>query len=161
MKILTVVLAGLLVAGCSGHTPKDSERRQFFHPVRQLPPEPVYDRLRYVNPPQVLPDDTAPERSADTLRPTLHLDIAHSTLGHTAVALAQTVGYTASTDASIESRPYSCNVSGSVDAIGETIAREAGIQVVVDHERREVRFLPAAAVVPRLQEDSNEHQSDH
>jgi len=166
---MRVILTGVLVlawlSGCSDVKPYDptsnQERKYFFHSVRQVPPEPVYNRLTYVRPPNPLPDPSAPAASADTLRPSIRLEIANSTFGKAANALASAVGYREIVDPAFASLPYSCNMSGSVDILAGMMAQDVNADVFIDHEQREVRFSMKSSVAPRLEEGGNEYQSNN
>lgn len=165
---MRIILASFLIitwlSACSDLKPYDpsgTERKYFFHSVRQLPPEPVYNRLSYVRPPDPLPDEAAPSASADTLRPRIQLEIANSTLGRAAGALASSIGYQVFVDPEIASLPYSCNMSGSIEVLANNMAEQVNADVVVDNEQRQIRFSVKNAVIPRLEEGGNEHQSNN
>ncbi len=165
---MRIILASILVttwlSACSDIKPYDpygADRRYFFHSVRQLPPEPVYNRLTYVRPPSPLPGESSPSASADTLRPRIQLEIANSTLERAAGALAGSIGYQAFVDPAIASVPYSCSMSGSLDVLASQMAGQTNSDVVVDNEQRQIRFSVKDAVVPRLEEGENEYQSNN
>ncbi|NMC63324.1 MAG: hypothetical protein GYA55_09175 [SAR324 cluster bacterium] len=161
-RLITIVLISALSTACSDLKPYEpqSERKDFFYPVRQLPPEPVYSRLKYVYLPDVIPEAPTGE-SANRIDPKIHLTVTNSTLERTAQALAETVHYKGFIAQEIAQQPYSCDLSGTVDEVAENISSDSNIDVVVDHSQREIRFLPRTSVPPRLPEDSNEHQSNN
>lgn len=160
--ILLAALAAFALAACSsGLQGADKERKTFYYPSRQVPPEPVYNRLTYVQPPQVLPDRSSANGSESMIRPSIHLQVANSTLSHAAAALASTVGYSYFASPEIAGRPSSCNMTGSVDEIARALAEDSHTEVEVDHQARSIKFMPSIAVEPKLVEDSDEHQSHY
>jgi len=161
-RLVAILLVSSLSVACSDLKPyeRPTERKDFFHPVRQLPPEPVYSRLKYVYLPDVIPEAPTAE-SANRIDPKIHFEVTNSTLERTAQALGETIHYKAFIAQEIAQQPYSCNLSGTVDEIAQNISRDSNIDVVVDHSQRELRFLPRTSVLPRLPEDSNEHQSNN
>ncbi len=158
-------LLGLVVglAGCAAG-PKDYEpysttdRTLFMPSFRAAAPEPVYARTRWVHLPEVLPQREMPgdekrEGGPDTgpaLRPVFQLTLKKASLEETARVLAAMARYSSYTDPSIAQNAFSIENLGTIDELGRTIGVKAGIQVVIDHDNQEVRFLAPAAETPRL-----------
>lgn len=162
VKYVALILVVGLIIGCGGGV-KEWEptqgRKNFFSPVRQLPPEPVYNRMRYTYLPEVAPEkDSTKLPVGETLFPTLHFEVKNSTLERAARSLAEAIRYDSYTAAVIANQSCSFNTFGTVDQIANEISQSANINVVVDHSNREIRFLANQAVEPRLIEGDNEHQ---
>jgi hypothetical protein len=84
------------------------------------------------------------------LRPIFELTLNKATLEETARVLAAMARYSSYTDPSIAKNTFSIENLGTIDELGRTIGVKAGIQVVIDHDNKEVRFLAPAAETPRL-----------
>jgi hypothetical protein len=161
---LTVLcLSATLAAGCSGpkdYEPYSTSHRTIFMPaVRTVGAEPVYARTRWVRPPDVLPQrdisgaSNSELRETPSLRTVFELSLKDVTLEETARVLAATARYSSYTAPSIASNKISIKNLGTIDELGRIIGKEAQVQVVVDHENKEVRFLPASAESPKLFEE--------
>ena len=156
-------IALLGTAGCGG--PKDyqpystSQRTIFMPSVRTVGAEPVYARTRWVRPPEILPQrDTAGSMNGQlgetpTLRTVFELSLQNTSLEETARILAATARYSSYTAPSIASEKISIKNLGTIDELARIIESKAQVQVVVDHENKEVRFLPASAESPKLFEE--------
>jgi hypothetical protein len=78
------------------------------------------------------------------------LSLKNATLEETARVLAATARYSSYTAPSIAKNKISVTNLGTIDELARIIESKARVQVVVDHENREVRFLAAHAEQPRL-----------
>lgn len=149
---------GLFVSGCSSTHPASPDETNLLNmpSLRTLPPPPTYSRTRWVRPPEVLPQRDLPGRqianleNTPSLRPIFSLSLHKTPLEETARVLAATARYSSYTAPSIASQKISIQSIGTIDELGEKVARIAGIHVVVDHEHKEVRFLAAQAEQPRF-----------
>jgi hypothetical protein len=157
--LLPVML--VLIAGCYSapkeYEPYEKEQAVFLPRNRQHAPEPVYSRTRWVLLPEVLPEREMPgteSRQASVggpaLRPVFHLEIKNASLEETARVLAALSRYSSYTAPSIATKKFSIENLGTIDELGELIARKAAIQVVVDHENKEVKFLAPGSEDPQL-----------
>jgi hypothetical protein len=81
------------------------------------------------------------------------LSLKDATLEETARVLAATARYSSYTAPSIAEQKISIRNIGTIDELGRIIENKAQVQVVVDHENKEVRFLAAEAQSPRLFEE--------
>lgn len=168
MRVLptAIALLGLTLlstAGCGGpkeYEPYSTSQRTIFMPsVRTVGPEPVYARTRWVRPPDILPHrDTAggadsQVRETPSLRTVFELSLQNTSLEETARILAATARYSSYTAPSIASEKISIKNLGTIDELARIIESKAQVQVVVDHENKEVRFLPASAQSPKLFEE--------
>lgn len=145
----------LIPAGCSSSKPPldpYKERKFFGVAMRQLPPEPVYNRLRLAHLPSPLPVKFREIRSDSVIMPVFHYQVKQATLEEAARVLANTSRYTSYCSSVIADRKMDIETLGTIDEIGEFIGKKAGIKVVVDHANKEVRFLANAAVEPALTE---------
>jgi hypothetical protein len=163
MKSLSVALTATLVlsAGCRGgekeYQPYSASNKTYLPVVRVTAPEPVYSRTRWVLLPDVLPEREMPGtdgRMANVggpaLRPVYHLELKNSSLEETARVLAALSRYSSYTAPSIATKKFTIENLGTIDELGEIIAHKAEIQVVVDHEHKEVRFLAPSNEEPQL-----------
>ena len=160
-----LLLASLVMvfgAGCSGvkeYQPIAKNSGLYMPSVRTTAPEPVYARTRWVRPPDVLPErDSSDGKSASlgespSLRPVFQLSLKNATLEETARVLAATARYSSYTAPSIAKDKISVTNLGTIDELARTIESKARVQVVVDHQNREVRFLAAHAEQPRLYDE--------
>jgi len=160
--LLLYSLVIVLGAGCSGvkeYQPIAKNGALFMPSMRSAAPEPVYSRTRWVRPPEVLPDrDSVSSKSESlgetpNLRPVFQLSLKNATLEETARVLAATARYSSYTDPSIAKDKISVTNLGTIDELARTIESKARVQVVVDHQNREVRFLAAHAEQPRLYDE--------
>jgi len=117
----------------------------------------VYARTRWVRPPDNLPMRDRPGAAeepavqvAPRIRSVFHLSLKNSTLEETARVLAATSRYSSYTAPSIASEKISVDNLGTIDELARIIESKAHIQVVVDHQNKEVRFLAGHAEPPRL-----------
>jgi len=163
--IATILVPGLLLTatGCGG--PKDYEpysastRTLYMPSVRTVGAEPVYARTRWVRAPQVLPERDMPGRidqdvqNAPSFRTTFQLVVENATLEETARILGAMARYSSYTAPSIAAEKISVKNIGTLDELARIIESQARIQVVVDHENKEVRLLAAEGQQPRLYEE--------
>lgn len=159
-----LVLASLVIftVGCQkGPKPWEpdsaSGRTLFLPSVRAVGAAPVYSRTRWSQPPEVLPNRERPgshdsdhAQEAPGLRPVFQLSLKNTSLEEAARVLAATARYSSYTDPAIARQKISIENLGTIDELGEDIERKARIQVLVDHRRKEVRFLSATGEQPRL-----------
>jgi hypothetical protein len=161
LSFLSLIIAATV--GCGGpkdYEPYSTSNRTIFMPsVRTVGPDPVYSRTRWVRPPDVLPQrDRAGTvdrdlRDTPSLRTVFELSVKDVTLEETARILAATARYSSYTAPSIASAKISLKKLGTIDELARIIGQEAQVQVVVDHENKEVRFLPASVESPKLFEE--------
>ncbi len=156
---LVVTFFCMLFLGCSGvkdYQPIPRNGGLFMPSVRTAGPEPVYARIKWVRPPEVLPQRDEGHQTADNLRespsfrPVFQLTVKDITLEETARVLAATARYSSFTAPSIAKDKISVTNLGTIDELARIIEGKAQVQVVVDHENREVRFLAAHKEQPRL-----------
>jgi hypothetical protein len=155
---LVVVLAGC-PAGPKDYEPYSTSDRTLFMPTfRAAAPEPVYSRTRWAHLPEVLPQREMPgddkreggPETGPALRPVFQLTLNKASLEETARVLAAMARYSSYTAPSIAQNSFSIENLGTIDELGRIIGEKAGIQVVIDHDNKEVRFLAPAAETPRL-----------
>lgn len=149
--------------GCAGPKPYEpysmTQRTIFMPSYRTVAPEPVYARTRWVRAPDVLPQrdisgvTDLPLRDSPSLRPVFELSVKDASLEETARILAAMARYSSYTAPSIAANTISVKNLGTIDELGRIIERKAQVQVIIDHENKEVRFLPASAQSPRLFEE--------
>jgi len=151
-----------LVSGCGGvkdYQPIPKDEGLYMPSVRTVGAEPVYARTRWVRPPEVVPQRESYQaaqaslRGTPSLRPVFELSLKNTSLEETARVLAATARYSSYTAPSIANDKISITNLGTIDELARIIEGKARVQVVVDHENREVRFLAAQAEQPRFFEE--------
>jgi hypothetical protein len=160
-----IAAIGLTLSACGPTVKEWSPDRQkvgYAQAYRQLPPQPVYNRLRWVYAPEVLPArETSSESSAPTIMPVFHLDLKNATLEEAARTLAATTRFSSYCSSTIADRKISINRLGTVDELAGEIAGAAGITVQIDRQSQTVRFLPKLAPQPEFTtEESSQKVSD-
>lgn len=163
VTILALAMSLLATSGCGGPKPyqpySNTQRTMFLPSVRTVGPDPVYARTRWVRPPEVLPQRdiagvTDQElKDSPSLRTVFELSIKNATLEETARILAATARYSSYTAPSIALEKISVKNLGTIDELGRIIEGKAPVHVVIDHENKEVRFLPASGQSPKLFEE--------
>ncbi len=139
------------LVGCSSTPATKKAPRVHSIAHRQLPPEPVYNRLRWVEPPEVMPKrerqytDTRP-----LILPVFHLELQDSTLKEASLVLAGTARYHSYCSSLIADKKISVQSLGTIDELAELIASKANIRVIVDHTNKEVRFLAQQVNQPQF-----------
>jgi len=110
-----------------------------------------------VQTPDVLPQRELPGGDArvgpnvgPAIRPVFHFAIKDATLEETARVLAALARYSSFTAPSIAKRQFSSENLGTIDELAQIIGRKAQIEVIVDHENKEVRFLAPSSEEPQL-----------
>lgn len=145
----TLLMALMLVAicqltGCGPTLPTyqpQKARRYLTYAVRQLPPEPVYNRLRYVHLPEPLParDKLANENSL--MLPVFEFQVENVTLDEAALILASAVRYDSYAAPSIAEREVTLTSLGTVEELAQQLAKDTDSYVFVDHKNKQIRFL--------------------
>ncbi len=125
----------------------------FMTAKRQLAPEPTYNRLRWVHLPDVMPragqDKLQSTRARANLEqpmmfPVIHFELADGTLNEAAQMLAASSRYKAFCDPSFANNKISLEMLGTIHEIANKISGISGVEVLIDHTNREVRFVPRA-----------------
>jgi hypothetical protein len=144
VKLLMIASAGFVVSGCSStKSPEwapDRERRTFGYAISQLPPEPVYGRLRWVHPPEVLPSREV-QVSQQVLLPAMRFEVKNQSLEESARILAQSMRYTSYTASSVATNKVTLRQIGTLDELAHALASRSNSRVFVDHENRQLRFV--------------------
>lgn len=151
----------LSMTGCYYKT-KDYEpnrhEKLLLPSARSFGPEPVYSRLRWVHPPDLLPAREIPGsvdadlENVPNYRPVFQMVIKNGTLQEISRVLAATARYTSYCAPSISENKLTIESLGTIDELGQTVARKAGIKVVIDHTNHAVQFLASSENEPNLQD---------
>lgn len=138
--ILTVALC---VCACSSQREFDrgNERTFFGVAARQLPPQPVYNRLRLAYLPEPMPSSAKASYSETRLSPIFQFEIDDATLEQAGRILGDMARYSSYTSSSIADQKISLAAVGTIDEVAKQLSESAGIKVVVDHRNKEVRLL--------------------
>ena len=151
----SVLVIGIL-AGCSSSKPQSQVKKTskaFSVANRQLAPEPVYNRTRWVQLPEVLPATGANtlksnKRRADLEQPmmfsVINFELENGTLKEAAQMLAASSRYQAFCDPSFANKSINIKMLGTIHEIANKISEASGVDVLIDHTNREVRFVPRA-----------------
>lgn len=161
----------IFALGCAPSAPEWAPTRKshtFQAVSRQVPPPMMYNRVRWVNPPDVIPVANA-KISSKVIAPVMQLDLKATTLKEAADSMAKSVRYQSYCSSKISGRRITMNSLGTIDELAQAVSDKAGINVVVDHYGREIRFLAKSegvqsGVAPKLFEEkvlSDEHKSNH
>lgn len=149
MKRLTCSLSLLLIPGllaCSGGkeylNQVSKEKPAYSIATRQLPPDPAFSMTKWVRPPLMKPSREMPEQiSSKRISPVVHYKVQDVTLKEAALVLASTTRYRSYCSSLIADQRLTLDGLGTLDELADEIETLAGIQVIVDHEHKEVRFL--------------------
>ena len=152
MNRLGFLFAALaLLSGCAAKMTVKEEKlpRVYKISTRRLPPQPTYNRLRWVNL-ESLPSRDITTDAAPMLSPVIQFEARNTNLEEAAKMLAATAQYSSFCASTIATQKITLNRLGTIDELGEAISHQAGIKVVVDHEGRSVRFFPQQAENPKF-----------
>lgn len=160
---ITSILIAASACGPVGPKPyepyAESDTRMFMPSFRTTAAEPTYSRTRWAHLPQVLPEREIPGESGSAergsvggppVRPVYQIALKGATLEETARVLGAMARYTSYTEPTLARRKFSVTMLGTIDEVAQSISDKAGIEVVIDHDNREVRFLTPGAEAPRL-----------
>lgn len=152
LKCLGFVASAGILAGCSKTSlpPSNESDKIYKISTHQLPPEPTYNRLRWVHLPDVVPGRELESNKAPLLKPVFQFEVKNTPLHQAAKILASTARYESYCAASVSDMKITLKRLGTIDELAEAIEQEAGIRVVVDHDSREVRFLAQQAESARF-----------
>lgn len=143
------LLAALTLAGCSASQAPDHTPEKFMHATRQNAPAPVYNRERLVYLPEVLPvSDTSMLQDRVRILPAFKVAAKQKPLERVALELASVSGYHSYCASTVADRKVSLRAQGTLDQLGQQIADDVGVDVVIDHERKELRFLARELPAP-------------
>jgi hypothetical protein len=141
----------LVLAGCAGAKEWEPDNKPEVYSVSHRPyaPQPVYSRLRWVHPPTVLPARTIAKTGAPAIVKTYSLSLKNATIEDAAAALAAAARYSSFCSSSVASQKISIEGMGTIDELAASIAAKGKVQVVVDHEGREIRILRKEDAAPQ------------
>lgn len=143
---LVLGLSAAMLASCAPTAkewePDKDKVHVFSVAFRQLSPEPVYSRTRWVHLPAPLPARELPQSSAAEMRPVFYMQLRQATLDQAAQALARTALYDSYCASSLAKERISISSLGTTDELAQLIAARAGVDVYVDHANHQVRILP-------------------
>jgi hypothetical protein len=122
--------------------PYGTKRLGYYFPARQGPPDAVYNRLKEVRPPDPPNPSNLPEEAGPRNNPVIHLDLKKVKLCEAAKLFASAGRYSVFCADSISDQKVTINELGTLDELAGSFERQAGINVVVDHQARQIRFFP-------------------
>lgn len=152
---ISLCLALVALSACSSEvvTPVNPPK-VFLVATRQLPPAPLYNRLRDGLPSEPIPP-TPNMDGVPMLSKVYQFEMHDATLQDVAKQLARAIGYSDYCSSAIAKRKVDVMLLGNVDEIAGAIGKKANVTAVIDHENREIRFL-AKTVNPKLFEGSGD-----
>ena len=121
--------------------------------MRRIAPQPTYNRLRWVHPPEVLPARDAHERLDPTrpkMLPVVHLEIEKTPLKEVALILGTATRYRTFCASLVENELVTMNKLGTLDELAESIEQQTPARVVIDHGTRSIRILGRNYISPRF-----------
>ncbi len=116
---------------------------------RQTAPQPTYNRLTWVNSPDVLPSKELPQRPGERIMPIFHLELKNTPVDEAALVIAGTSRYTSTCSSSDCKHKVSLNTLGTTDELAEELAKKSGMHVIVDHDNGEIRVSGRSLVVTK------------
>ena len=140
---LIFLLSIFSLLACSTNSTNDVKQPEVYRlATRQLPPEPVYNRVRWVLPTQVSVDRNVDAKASTPLiMPIVHYVVAEVSMEEAAIVLAGTARYRSYVQSSISERVMSIDTLGTIEEIADKIEENEGIKVHIDHRTKTVRFL--------------------
>lgn len=141
------LLVGVVLCLCScsifGSNEEAAPKKLEIYKVafRQLPPAPVYNRIRIVKLPDVTPDSSKPASDAVQLDPQVKLKLRNNTLEQAAIALASLGKYHAYTASSVAKQKVSIEAYGTLEEVAQQLANKSGAHIVVDHQNKQISIL--------------------
>ncbi|MCB9030747.1 MAG: hypothetical protein H6619_06815 [Deltaproteobacteria bacterium] len=146
MRLVLACITSLTVlslAGCSSKKAAPEPDPTFSIAKRQVAPDPTYNRLRWANLPDVIPGEPKISEGTPYLFPVMHFELKNGTLEEAAQMLASTARYASYCSSSLADKKISIDTLGTIHDVAQSIAQKAQIDVVIDHDTRQVRFVPA------------------
>lgn len=157
-KFVIAVSASLLLLGAAGCSSKkvpewspEKKKKMFRIATQQLAPEPVYNAVRWVRPPQVTPTRKIESSTAPIIMPIVNLSVQNRPLKEVILVIAAPTRYRTYCSSLIANQPLSLNMLGTIDELAAEIEKTSGINVVIDHENKEIRFLANRFVAPSFE----------
>ena len=115
--------------------------------TRQLPPEPVYNPVTWVRPPQIAPTRKYEASRAPLVLPVMEFSIDNAPLSEAVLVLAAPTRYATYCSSTVADQRLSLTMVGTMPEIAQEIEAKTGVRVIIDHTNREVRFLGSGGPV--------------
>ncbi len=139
---ISAIILGLCLCGCASFSkPEPEPIPQYRVATEQLPPEPVYGRVKIEYMPYTKPARETKRAAAPVVMPELHLSVENSSLEEVASILASSARYSSFVAYELADRRLTMDAIGSLDDLAKRISRRANVDVQVDHKRHLVRIL--------------------
>ncbi|MBL7663141.1 hypothetical protein JNK13_10365 [bacterium] len=150
MDVRYLLVCLIILTSCTSSTSRPIEIKEQSYPYafRQLPPEPVYNRLRWSQTPQPT-EGYAEHKDSPYLRPVIAADLKKSSLSEAVEAIAQTLGYRAFYPNDIAKRRVSIRQDGSIEMITSEIEKQANVSIELSHNDKIVRVVDRE-ITPQL-----------
>ena len=159
------LLVGVLMStfGCASSMKQwepDKKGAQVYSvSFRQTAPQPTYNRRRWVNFPDLLPEGRLPSHSEAALSPEFHLKLDDTPLSEAGQVLAQMARYSSSCTTRCDAT-VSVEAIGTIDELAQLLSRKSGIRFSVDHSAKKVRVgrevgSKGRAVAPTLYKNNS------
>ena len=132
----------LLSVGCGSSTKLKPEEKQVYRTAfRQLPPQPVYNRTRFVHLPEMAPSRELPKSSGSAIIPVVHLELKNATLDEASSVLAAISQYSSYCASTVAKKRVTVNTLGTLQELADEISNKTGATVIIDHQNRQVRVI--------------------
>jgi len=137
----------VVIAGCSSVMPNEraNDNNALVHRVAfsQLPLEPVYNRIKKVYLPAVMPSQIPVDQKqvSAPLQQIYDLNLKNVSMEKAAAAIAAVGGYDHYTASSIAEQMVTFKALGSIDELALGLGQATNTHVVVDHTHRQVRIV--------------------
>lgn len=141
---LSIAVLSFVLSGCSlfsDVTPPVKDPKVYAISFRQLPPEPVYNRIKMVHLPDIKPATKVSASDGIMLDPLVKLSLRNSTLEQAAIALSALGNYAPYTASTVAKQKVNLEAYGTIDQLALELASKTGAHVVVDHPNRQIRIL--------------------
>lgn len=154
LKILLLAILAQGLVGCASKIPQweaaNQNKAVFSIATQQLPPEPVYNPVRWVRPPQVLPTREAKVNRAPLIHPIIHFEVEKTPLEETARILAAVGRYRSYCSSLVAKRLVTLNTLGNMDELAQQISKITKTRVIIDHQNKEVRVVADTYIAPEF-----------
>lgn len=162
-----MIISALSLCGCSifssPEAPPKKDPEIYQVAFRQLPPEPVYNRVKVVQLPSSYPARLKPHSKAAELEPQVKLKLKNNTLEQAGTALASLGNYQSYTASALAKQRVSLDAYGTLEEVAQQLALKSGAHIVIDHPNREIRILagsaensiPAFGIKPSFADNNN------
>lgn len=139
--LAAIVVAIVAFAGCSSKNPDPASDRFYGPATRQVAPDPVYNPIRSVRPPQVTPTRQVKSAAGPVIEPVIHLTLQQTPICEAIQVLTAATRYRLYCSSLVAKQVVSIDALGTLGELASKIENQSKVVVVIDHENEEVRVL--------------------